>query len=156
MNASSIIQIDFGHRAVDVTVGDVRRWHTGEDIDGLCAALRFKRTPEAQRAALDLIRDVARQTPGAIAFDCEWCGARTYGADGVIGSRACTECDTLAGMDNQCNDEAREPDDSECEAIHEMLRTITANGGDAMRALSTCDFLAPTIDAQLDNNAIEG
>jgi len=144
MNASSTIQIDFGHRTVDITVGDVRSWRpwTEDTVTAACKALRLKTDHEGARAAAqEIIDDVAAQTPGCESFTCPGCGAQTYGAEHVIGSEYCTECDELAGWDNHVNDSGEPMDADTRETVEALLRAIVANGGDPVKALSTCDFL---------------
>lgn len=142
--ASSTIQIDFGHRTVDITIGDVRSWRpwTDETITAACKALRLKSDVEgARQCAVEIIDDVAAQTAGCESFECISCGCDTYGAEGVIGSECCTECDNMAALDNQCNDEDREPTEDERAWLSEMADTIRANGGNFIQALSTCEYL---------------
>jgi hypothetical protein len=146
MSASSIIQIDFGHRTVDITVGDVRSWRpwTEDTVTAACKALRLKADHEGARQCVrDIIDDVASQTPGCESFTCRGCGAQTYGAEGVIGSEHCTECDELAGWDNYVNDSGESciMDDDTRETVRGLLKAIEANGGNPVKALLGCDFL---------------
>lgn len=85
--------------------------------------------------------DVARQTPGCEPFECPGCGAKTHGAEGIIGAEYCTECDELAGLDNMVNDSGELIDEETRERVADLLVTIRDNGGDGARALETCDYL---------------
>jgi len=142
MNSDSLIQIDFGHRSVDVKLCDLRRWHRGEvSHTDICKALRLK--PTAPAASIrGLVADIATQTPGAVQFMCLSCGAMTYGCD-AIGPELCEPCYELAGLDNQCNDESRAPDHDEGMCTIAWLDEIARNGGDADRARASCEYIWP-------------
>jgi hypothetical protein len=143
-NAESTILIDFGHRTATITVGDVRGWlpWTEDTITAACKALRIKSDVEkARQCAQDIISDVASQTAGCQLHECVSCGAQSYGSD--AGEDLCEPCFELGGWDNQLNDDgATEIDKADMAAIRELTDAINEQGGDVLKALSTCDYIS--------------
>lgn len=143
MNASSIIQIDFGHRTVDITVEQVRSWRpwTEDTVTAACKALRLKSDhPGARESVKGIIDDVASQTRGCELTECMCCGADSYGSD--VGSDVCPSCYELGGIDNHINDNGlTEIDADDMADIRSHLDEVERTGGSALKALSSCDYI---------------
>ncbi len=141
----SQITVDFGHRTVQITKEDVRNWRPWNDetITAACKALRLKADhPGARASAQEIVEDIANQIPGCTPFNCDTCGARTFGSERLHDSEDCTECDELAGLDNEVNDSDEPMDDDVKAAVQELLETIQKNGGDPAKALRCFPYLA--------------
>lgn len=143
-----MVRIDFGHRSVTLPVAELRdvadacRDNAPDARSRALRALGFKESNRASAADVAaLIIDIADQTPGARRFECLSCGCQTHGAEGVIGPELCGPCYDLAGIDNACNDDGREPDAGELSQISSRMNAIEDNGGDAWRALESCEYL---------------
>ena len=143
MNATDTIRIDFGHRAVDITIEDVRSWRpwTDESITNACRALKLKAThPGARDAAVAIINDVAAQTRGCDKHECISCGGQSYGSD--AGHDMCGPCFELGGIDNQLNDDGvTEVSPEEMAVIRGYCDEIQASGGFPLKALATCTYI---------------
>ena len=140
MNSDSIIQVDFGHRSVDITLQNLRDWIANDDTAAACKAFKLKATCPADMVR-GLLTDIAAATPGAVKFPCISCGGLTYGAEGVHGAETCTECDELAGWDNHHNDSGEAPTGDELAHYNDLLATIENNGGDPERVRKDSEYI---------------
>lgn len=141
MQTSDRVQVNINDRVtIRATIGELRNWADGEDIENARRALRLRPHVSAERVA-ELAADILGEIPGAARIVCECCGARAFGPEISTGAPICAECYDLAGIDNECNDEDRRPTADEREYIAELLDVIQQNGGDTGRAMSYCDYL---------------
>lgn len=79
---------------------------------------------------------------GRSTFPCQACGRLTRDVD-QGGTDLCPECYELAGIDNELNDDGREPTAQELAQCERYLAQIGKKGGDVVKARASCEYIWP-------------